>query len=143
MTLRRQWCNKLHPTRISMTETSHESHPLPYAEPAPRSPSSALFVMLVIVNAVGAIASLRFLPLITHIYSCANGQHWCHLQAIFFGVPSAVLWLVLLAATVAANRVSQVSGHGTKPLKIAAWLFLAMSAGVLLALFAVVAHNSR
>jgi hypothetical protein len=125
-----------------MAEASPETHPLPYAGPATRPPCSRRLVVLVLVNGLVAVASLWFVPLAVHIYSC-TAVKWCHLQAFVFGVPSGLAWVVLLVVTASMTCDPEPIAARSKPLKIAAWLLLCFAAVVLVALFGAVAHSSR
>src|SRR5690348_5319563 len=102
-----------------MTE-EHETHPLPSAEPATRAPSSTRFVVIALVMALPAIASLWFVPLAVHIYSCTERPKWCHVQAFMLGVPSGVVCVVLLAVTASFTLAPQEIGKRSRQLKIAA-----------------------
>ena len=99
--------------------------------------------MLAAVNVVvGVVACLWFVPLELHIYSCTSDEKWCHLQAFVFGVPMAVVILILAALTVAITfRFDKPPGSRLRLLTVVAWLPLVIAAGVLVALFAAVVHN--
>lgn len=48
--------------------------------------SSRRIYALLVLDDVAAFASLWFVPLIKHIYACTQGQTWCHMPAMFFGL---------------------------------------------------------
>ncbi len=119
---------------------SGERNPLPYARRDTTDVGSSRFVVLAIVNSVAALGTLWFVPLAIHIWSCGASEKWCHLQALLFGVPSAVVLGVLLMVTAAMTLTP--APRRAKVLKGIAWFALAIAVSVLVALFAAVVHDS-
>lgn len=128
--------------RIVMIESSHATHPSPYTAPTPRPSRPTRFVILTAINAVAAVASLLLVPLAAHIYSCASGPKWCHVQAIVLGVPSALVWGALFIITATMTLSSRPLAQCSKRLNTAAWSLLAFARVVLGALFGAVAYDS-
>jgi hypothetical protein len=125
-------------------DVPRESHHLEYGGPS-RRPSGAPLRQHVLAagNVFVGVISLGFVPLALHIYSCTEDQKWCHFQAIVFGVPAVVVVLILSTLTAATRfRGGNPPGLRHWPMTVVAWLPLALAAGVLVALFAAVVHNS-
>ena len=121
-----------------------ERHLLEYAGPT-RRPSGAPLGQHVLAacNVLVGVVSLGFVPLAEHIYSCTEGQKWCHFQALVFGIPAAMAVIVLGALTAAITpRRRGLARRHPDFLMIIAWLPLTFAAGVLVALFVAVVHNS-
>ena len=126
-----------------MTDVPQEPGPLSYATPVPRVRRSWRLHVLVTVNALAAMGSLAVPPLAAHIYSCTETVKWCHVQAVFMGIPSAIVLIILLAFTVPITLSRAPNVEQTKSLKVTAWLLWAFAASALLALFGAVVHNSK
>lgn len=105
--------------------------------------SSRRIYALLVLNAVAAFASLWFVPLIKHIYTCTQGQKWCHVQAMFLGTPSAIVWLILLMLTAWDTFSRKSNAERFCASRLFTWLLLTVPFVVLLTLGFVVSHNSR
>jgi hypothetical protein len=125
-----------------MTDPTVEMHLLSYASPRARTSYSAGWLALVTVNALAAFASLWFVQLAVHIYSCTEGEKWCHLQALVLGVPYGLFVLVLMLVTASMTRPPHPTPDRSRRVKVTAWSLLVFAVAVLVALFAAVAHNS-